>query len=193
MKRILSLIIALLLVTGALCSCKRVDGKNEAYDIVKDLIDRSYALNQVYYGEGLPHNPDEHYDGDYYYVSEDSAYRVRNDLLVETKAVFSSDIANELIEIYFSGKNSYGMVIYARYVTGATGFLAVNPNYENPVPKVYKYDTSKLKITKIKRNEIRATVPAIIEQGDNTAPFEIEVVVTYEKGVGEWRLDSPTY
>ena len=193
MKRILSLIIALLLVTGALCSCKRVDGKNEAYRIVKDLVDRSYALNQVYYGEGLPHNPDEHYDGDYYYVSADSAYRVRNDLLVETKAVFSKKIADELIEIYFSGKDSYGMLIYARYVVGETGFIAVNPDYDNIVDHVYKYDTSRLKITKIKRNEIRATVPAIIEQGDTTAPFEIEVVVIYEKEIGQWRLDSPTY
>lgn len=190
MKRLLSLIMALLLVTGALCSCKRVED-DEAYAIVKDLVDRSYVLNVIYYGEGLPHNPDEHYEGDYYYVREDAAYTVRNDVLVETKAVFSESIADELIEIYFAGTNSYGVALYARYVTGATGFLAVNPDYENVVKKVYKYDTSRLTIEKIKRNEIKATVPAIVDEGES--PFEIEVIVKYDKDIGEWRLDSPTY
>jgi hypothetical protein len=190
MKRILLLILALLLVTGALCSCKRVED-DEALAIVKDLVDRSYVLNQIYYGDGLPHNPDEHYYGDYYYVAEDAPYNVKNDILVETKAVFSKQIADELIDIYFTGTKSYGMVVQPRYMSGATGFLTVNTKYENVVKRVYKYDTSRLEITKIKRNEIRAKVPAIVGEGE--APFEIEVFVTYDKDLGVWRLDSPTY
>ncbi len=191
MKKILLLALTLLLATGTFCSCARVDGENEALDIVKDLVDRSYSLNQVYYGDGLPADMENHYTGDYYYVREDASYKVRNDLLVETKAVFSKRMADDMINMYFSGTQNMGVPIYARYIVGDTGYLTVNVNYENSVKKVYKYDTTKIKIEKIKRNEIIATLPAIIEEGEE--PFDIEVVVTYNKDLGEWRLDSPTY
>lgn len=191
MKRLLLIALALLLVTGAICSCARVEGENEALDIVKDLVDRSYSLNQIYYGVGLPADMNNHYIGDYYYVREDSAYTVRNDILVETKRIFTQRMADDMMDIYFAGTESLGVALYARYMVGETGFLAVNVNYDNPVKKVYKYDTTKITIEKIKRNEIIATLPALIEEGEQ--PFDIEVVVKYNKEEGEWRLDSPTY
>lgn len=190
MKKLLLLVISLILVVGAFSSCARVESENEAIDIVVDLVGRSYSLNQAYYGDGLEPDMNNRYQGDYYYVSKNSAYQVRNDLLVETKAVFSKRMADDIIDIYFAGAENMGMAVFARYMVGETGYLAVNTAYENPVKKVYKYDTSRLVITKIGRNEIKATIPAIVEEGEE--PFEIEVVVTYSDELG-WRLDSPTY
>lgn len=192
MKRLLLLVLALLLATGALSSCARVED-DEAKAIVADLLDRAYHLNVIYYGEGLPYDEDERYQGNYYYVAEDAPYRVRNDLLVETKAVFSKSMANDIIKTYFDGTASLGVPIYARYITGESGYLTVLKDYDSAVDKVYKYDTTKIEIKRNKKNEIKATVPAIIPEGDTASPFEIEVIITYSEDLGGWRIDSPTY
>lgn len=192
MRRYVAIILTLLFVLGAFCSCARIDDDG-AKTLVADLMTRAYVLNEIYYGEGLPYNEDEHYQGNYYYVTEDAKYRIRNDLLVETKAVFSPSMADEIIKIYFSGTQSLGVPIYARYMVGETGYLVVDKDYKNSVPRVYQYDTSTIEIKKIKRNEIKATIKAIIPEGDTTAPFSIEVVLTYSKDLDGWRIDSPTY
>lgn len=191
MKRIILVILSLILVTGALCSCDRVE-EPDAQTIVADLVNRAYVLNVIYYGEGLKAT-DEQYQGNYYYVAEGEPLRNATDLKAETKAVFSESMANELIDIYLDGASSYGVALGARYLTGLTGFLTVDVTYKPAVKNIYKYDTTQIKIEKIKRNEIIATIPAIIPEQDATAPFEIEVIVIYDKDIGEWRLDSPTY
>ena len=186
MKRIVSILLTALLLVGTLCmvSCKR-QSDEEAYEIVCDLVERSYNLNVAYYGEGLPYIEDEHIDGNYYHVADDAPFRVRNDLLVETRAVFSERIASDLIKVYIEGTSSYGVVLYARYITGYDGFLTVYKDYDNILDKIDKYDMSTLQITKNNRRQIRATV----QNMDKTA--EIEVVLVYE--ASGWRLDSPTY
>lgn len=165
-------------------SCAR-QSDEEAHAIACDLLERSYNLNVAYYGQGLPYNSEEQVEGNYYHVADDAPFRVRNDLIVETKAVFSENIATDLIKIYIDGTSSYGVVVYARYITGYDGYLTVYKDYDYVVENVQKYDTSTLEITKNSRKEIKATVKSI------DGGSEIELVLVYE--VDGWRVDSPTY
>lgn len=165
-------------------SCKR-QSDEEAYDIACDLLERSYNLNVAYYGEGLPYDEEEQVEGSYYHIAEDSPFKLRSDLIVETKAVFSDRIADDLISVYIDGTSSYGVVLYARYITGYDGYLTVRKDYDNILDEVEKYDTSTLEITKNRRREIKATVKSV--DGDST----LEVVLVYE--MNGWRIDSPTY
>ena len=167
-----------------LTSCTREDDES-ALKIARDLMERVYILNEAYYGEGLPYDEDEHADGNYYYVTEDAPIRTRNDLIVQTKEIFSSAIATSLISVYLDGTSSLGVVVFARYLTGASGYLTVYKDYDNVVKNVTKYDTSTLVITKNSRNKIVFE----ISTADLSKSTEVELV--WERA--GWRINSPTY
>ncbi len=186
MKKIVSLILIVVLLCGSLAmsSCAR-QSDDEARAIVRDLIERSYNLNVAYYGQGLPYDSENQVEGNYYHVAEDAPFKVRNDLIVETKAVFSDRIATDLIKVYIDGTSSYGVVVYARYITGYDGYLTVYKDYDYILENVQKYNPETIELEKNSRKEIKATVQSY----DGTS--QIEVVLVYE--VDGWRIDSPTY
>lgn len=164
-------------------SCERQD-EAQSIEIVKDLIERSYTLNVVYYGEGLPYDAEKQVEGEYYEVTEDAPFRIRNDLIVETRAVFSEDIALGLLGAYLDGYSNMGVVVYARYLTGPDGYLTVYKDYKNVNDQITKYDTSSVQIIKNRKNKIVASVTSV--DGGET----IEVTLIYENDA--WKLDSPT-
>jgi hypothetical protein len=164
-------------------SCERQD-EAQSIEIVKDLIERSYTLNVVYYGEGLPYDAEKQVEGEYYEVTEDAPFRIRNDLIVETRAVFSEDIALGLLGAYLDGYSNMGVVVYARYLTGPDGYLTVYKDYKNVNDQITKYDTSSVQIIKNRKNKIVASVTS--EDGGET----IEVTLIYENDA--WKLDSAT-
>ncbi len=164
-------------------SCERQD-EAQSIEIVKDLIERSYTLNVVYYGEGLPYDAQKQVEGEYYEVTEDAPFRIRNDLIVETRAVFSEDIALGLLGAYLDGYSNMGVVVYARYLTGPDGYLTVYKDYKNVNDQITKYDTSSVQIIKNRKNKIVASVTSV--DGGET----IEVTLIYENDA--WKLDTPT-
>ena len=167
-----------------LTSCAR-ESDEDARRIACDLVERSYNLNVAYYGSGLACDPSHNVEGGYYAVREDAPFRIKNDLIKETKAVFSERVASDLVSVYIDGTSSYGQVLFPRYITGYDGYLTVYKEYDYVVKKVTKYDTSTLEITKNRRNVIEATV--------STSDYSetIEVVLVFEPE--GWRIDSPTY
>ena len=186
MKRLIVLILtlALLASTLVLASCAG-QSEDEAKQIAGDLMERAYVLNEAYYGKGLPCDENEHVEGDYYYVSESAPIRVRNDLIVETKAVFSNAIASSLISVYLDGTSNMGVVVFARYITGPSGYLTVYKDYENVVENVTKYDTSTIEITKNSKNKIIFSIKTT--NGAKSA----EVTLIREND--SWKINSPTY
>lgn len=182
LKFVLACVILFALVLP-FASCERQD-EAQSIEIVKDLIERSYTLNVVYYGEGLPYDAEKQVEGEYYEVTEDAPFRIRNDLIVETRAVFSEDIALGLLGAYLDGYSNMGVVVYARYLTGPDGYLTVYKDYKNVNDQITKYDTSSVQIIKNRKNKIVASVTS--EDGGET----IEVTLIYENDA--WKLDSPT-
>ena len=182
LKFVLACVILFALVLP-FASCERQD-EAQSIEIVKDLIERSYTLNVVYYGEGLPYDAEKQVEGEYYEVTEDAPFRIRNDLIVETRAVFSEDIALGLLGAYLDGYSNMGVVVYARYLTGPDGYLTVYKDYKNVNDQITKYDTSSVQIIKNRKNKIVASVTSV--DGGET----IEVTLIYENDA--WKLDSPT-
>ena len=182
LKFVLACVILFALVLP-FASCERQD-EAQSIEIVKDLIERSYTLNVVYYGEGLPYDAEKQVEGEYYEVTEDAPFRIRNDLIVETRAVFSEDIALGLLGAYLDGYSNMGVVVYARYLTGPDGYLTVYKDYKNVNDQITKYDTSSVQIIKNRKNKIVASVTSV--DGGET----IEVMLIYENDA--WKLDSAT-
>ena len=182
LKFVLACVILFALVLP-FASCERQD-EAQSIEIVKDLIERSYTLNVVYYGEGLPCDAEKQVEGEYYEVTEDAPFRIRNDLIVETRAVFSEDIALGLLGAYLDGYSNMGVVVYARYLTGPDGYLTVYKDYKNVNDQITKYDTSSVQIIKNRKNKIVASVTSV--DGGET----IEVTLIYENDA--WKLDSAT-
>lgn len=186
-KRTVSLVLTMvmaLIMLSALTSCAR-QSDEEARAIVCDLIERSYNLNVAYYGSGLPCDENEHVEGEYYAVKRDAPFTIKNDLLIETRAVFSKEIADELISVYVDGAVSYGVVLHPRYITGYDGYLTVYKDYEYVVENVTKYDTSTVQIIKNRKNKIVASV--------STSDYSSTIEVTFVFEPDGWRLDSMTY
>ena len=182
LKFVLACVILFALVLP-FASCERQD-EAQSIEIVKDLIERSYTLNVVYYGEGLPYDEEKQVEGEYYEVTEDAPFRIRNDLIVETRAVFSEDLALGLLGAYLDGYSNMGVVVYARYLTGPDGYLTVYKDYKNVNDQITKYDTSSVQIIKNRKNKIVASVTSV--DGGET----IEVTLIYENDA--WKLDTPT-
>jgi hypothetical protein len=182
LKFVLACVILFALVLP-FASCERQD-EAQSIEIVKDLVERSYTLNVVYYGEGLPYDAEKQVEGEYYEVTEDAPFRIRNDLIVETRAVFSEDIALGLLGAYLDGYSNMGVVVYARYLTGPDGYLTVYKDYKNVNDQITKYDTSSVQIIKNRKNKIVASVTSV--DGGET----IEVTLIYENDA--WKLDSAT-
>ena len=181
--KITILCIAVLALVLPATSCSRQDNAQSA-EIVKDLIERSYTLNVVYYGTGLPIDEEKHIEGEYYEVASDAPFRIRNDLIVETKAVFSRELAEGLLGAYLDGYSNMGVVVYARYLTGPDGYLTAYKGYDNVSDEITKYDTSTVQIIKNRKNKIVASVST----ADGSE--KIEVTLIYENDA--WRIDSPT-
>lgn len=183
MKRILSLIL-ILVISLCFFSCGVSD--EEAKEIVTDLIKRSEVLNEIYYGDGLSYDPElEVESSGYFTVTEDVPFGTKAELLSETRTVFSDDMATNIITVYFDGVESYGVTLFARYITGPDGKLTVKADYEGIVPDVLEYDYSTLKIKKTTRNKIVAEITAL----DGTTVTTVELI----KERGSYKIDTPTY
>ena len=186
-KKIISLVIVVVTLLSSLCltSCKRQD-EEETKRIVAELVDRSYDLNRIYYGDGLSYDEKFERETGYYLVSEKERFQTRFDLETETRAVFSDSISNELIRTYFDGYESLGVARYARYIEGSDGFISVYKDYDQAIEnEIYKFDTSVIEIEKNSRNTIVARVLC------KTTNQMVEIYLVHE--AYGWRLDSPTY
>lgn len=187
MKRFFKSFICLILVLVSvlsLVSCNKKVSEEKALALVKEFLEESYELNEIYYGKGIEYQKSE--DGEYASVYSpvvrNQPYVTENILRAKTEDVFSASYANAIINYHFSmTQGLVGGGNYPRYFTGSDGFLTVYRDYK--VIDITEYDYSTIKIKKIKRKEIKATVVS-------TEKEVVDVILVLEKN--GWRLDSVT-
>lgn len=187
MKRAIKILLCLVLILTfvfSLCSCDKKLSETEAKMLVEDMVKASHELNEILYGEGMRY--EESLTGEYYsiysHIAMDQPYLTEHSLKVRIQEVFSASYANSIIGYTFTltqgvvgGKNN------PRYFTGSDGYLTVYRDYEKL--DITDYDYTTIKIEKIKRSKIVATVTST----------ENEVVeVTLVKEANGWRVDSAT-
>lgn len=204
-KRILAVVMLALtlIITFSASSCKGVIRSNtEAEEYVKTLVEKSYEINVIVFGEGLPHLDEKDPDNPLYSpVIENEKYKTISDIRLAIREVYSEEYAKSLETIAFSGSPSGvdGTTLYPRYITNRVGELLILTDYtildfDSPTHGKYeglnvqKYDTSTVKIKKISLRFVEAYVKS--EDGQT----EILVTLIRQKADGDyvWRLNSAT-
>lgn len=207
MKKILICLPLLL----ALASCTPANDPDTVRAVLEDLVEQSYALNEVYFGAGLPISDDREdverfyasFDTDitsinYHPVAEDAAFQSEDEIRTATEAVFSQSYCTYLFERAFSGISDTfdagtenevtKTATYARYIQyGET--LTVRLNLaDEAIPLNRTYDCANAEILENKAAYVLFSVPSTV---DGLPDEEIEIKIVRESD--GWRLDSPTY
>lgn len=212
MKKIISLIIAILILSTMLFSCSVSYTEEEIIEVAKNLIESSYDVNEIYFGKGLP--VDEDYDDissyvdnaedlsaedlevesvQYVGVDPESGYSTLDDLKNIALKVYSKEYCEDIFIPAFEGVSDEdtGSVKYSRFMINLYDTLCERKDIVEDGPvllRTYKLDT--IKVQEMKENRCKITVKATLDDG-----YELDVrlfLVKNEDGSG-WRLDTPTY
>lgn len=171
----------------SLTACTRVSD-DEAKEIIKDLVEKSYDYNVIYFGQGLKH--DESSELDYIPVDSDAKFTTENELKEKTKELFSSEYSKSLISSAFVGSEGGidSTASYPRYIQGIDGILTIRKNSSVLETPIATYDYSTIQIVKNSKEEIIARITTN-NLGKNNQEVQIYFVFEQER----WKIDSATY
>lgn len=203
--------VVLLLAVLFLPSCAEAHDPDEAMAALSSLIEASYALNEIYFGEGLPITDDREdverfyasVDTDvtsvnYHPVAADCGYASEDEIRAATEAVFSESYCSYLFTRAFTGISAVfdegteqeitRTATYARYIQYGD-VLTVRLNLaEEAIPLNREYDCANATIVQNRSAYVLFSVPTRVD-GQPDENVEIRMVWTADG----WRLDSPTY
>lgn len=204
-------IAAALLILLTLTSCGGgVHSEEEIRTVLDELLPKSFELNEIYFGEGLPMSNDKAmveqfygmFDSDveainYHPVDVSCGYTTETDIREATLEVFTADYAEYLFGRAFSGisatfnegeEQEYtSTAVYAMYIE-QDGILTVRINLdEEAIPLGRTYDLDGMELTENEENFVIAKIPT--EMDGRALDVELRLVKTPDG----WRLDSPTY
>lgn len=199
MKRITAILLtAVLLLTLASCGGSGMS-EDEILNIYRDLIEASYVLNDVYYGDGLPYAEDPETMASlagtssrfsYMPVDKSAPYQSEAEIREATEAVFTKTMCDHLFTLAFEGMStdSEETVSFARYIE-QDGILTVRVDLaEDALPMGRTFDFDNMTVIADEGSVIRASFPSYVD-GEKSVDVKITIVNT----ANGWRLDSPTY
>ena len=208
MKKSPLLLILLPILLSLLSACGGSGMSNdEITSTFQSLVEASYELNDVYYGDGLPFQQNESVmkyltgvaegtDGfrvSYMPVAEDSPYKSESEIREATKSVFSDSMCSLLFALGFEGMSAGDAdnsetVSFARYIEKENILTVRIDLADDAIPMGRTYDFSQMKIIADESSRIKASFPSYIN-GEKS----VDVSITIVKTTDGWRLDSPTY
>jgi len=205
-SRIPVLLLSVILCIGLLLTSCGGSGMSddEIREIYRDLTEKSYPLNEIYYGEGLPYQYNESVmayltgiqegtDGfrvSYMPVSAEAAYKSEAEIRTATAEVFSDSMCSYLYAVGFEGMSTAEdeTVSFARYIE-QDGILTVRVDLaEEALPMGRTFDFDNMTVIADEGSVIRASFPSYVD-GEKSVDVKITIVNT----ANGWRLDSPTY
>ena len=198
MKKVISFI--LIISSLLLISCGAP--KNRSYDEAevisksKILIMQSALLNEIFWGEGIPYDPDDNYKNGQYYPA-DLGFLIGfgadtiDEIMEMTRAVFSKSYSESIYGSVLSAKTGdFGMAGYTRYYQGED-FIMVYSKYKPLLVDEVEYLFDGLSVTGSKGEIVTVKIPIKVTRGEDSQTREIEIDLVEEEG--GWRIDSPTY
>ena len=199
MKRILSfLLTAVMLFSLASCGGSGLSD-DEIRDVYADLIEQSYLLNDVYYGNGLPFVNDPETMAalagassrfSYMPVDKNAPLKTEAEIREATLAVFTKDMCDHLFVLAFEGMSTGNdeTVVYARYIEMEEILTVRIDLAEEALPLGRVYDLDSMDILNQNGSRIVASFATSVD-GEPS----VNVKLTLVKTADGWRLDSPTY
>lgn len=193
MKKITVIILSVLMLSSFLVSCGDVGyTEEELFDTAKGLIEASYEINEIYFGEGLPAKDQTSISSALYApVTDDCPYHSTSELKAAAQKVYTEDYCTILFKRGFEGTSleSEAKVVYARFIDDFDGSLTVRRDIGETALKVGRtYDFSTMKAEKMKKDEAVVTVTSLVDGKE-----DVSVTVTLKLESAGWRLDTPTY
>ena len=200
-KRVLSLILPALMILAVLSSCGGEKFTEEqVIGIAGPLVEKSYEVNDIFFGEGLPYVKDEGGETEeqvgilppvkYLPVVSDK-YNSVSSLKEAALEVYTQSYMDSVFEVVFNGMSDDdgNLIQYARYFESISDNLKIRSGVEKEsIVKGRKYDLTTLKITAQADNYVFFTLDSFIG-GEPAGTIELSIK---DEGAG-WRLDSPTY
>lgn len=168
-----------------------------------ELIEASYEINTVFFGDGLPtigydeENADELMGDRYAALSEDSPYKSEAEIREAALKVYTEDYCSFLFEKAFIGQQiDFGredtvselVQIPARYLTYEGEFIVRYVEPDECITLNRTYDTSNIRVTKTYRRKAIVTLDSFV---DGVPAGEESFTLEYTPE--GWRLDDPTY
>ena len=207
MRKFLLMILTLCMLSTGLVTfsaCATPPRVGEVYDRVVELIEASYELNTVFYGDGLPVWKTDsayaefshlYYDfpyvGDYELVKPQAKFQSVNEIQIAAAKIYSEKyLETALLPAAFDGLASDTAVTGARYLE-EKGALYLSTTNAFAIEGIPIYDYSTMKIVAIgKRDACFVEIDYVLDiQPDVTYTASIRIV---RQDDGLWYLDSFT-
>lgn len=209
MKRILSLLIALILTAGlalSVASCRSkgpAPALEDVYDRLVTVIEASHEVNVLLFGAGLPVYPRDdaedtlvhrYYsvaDNGQLYVTPYAKYHSIEEMQEAIAAVYGTEYRESLFESLFTGyaDSNLSVIMPARYIQDER-YLYQNSYVNSLVEGVRVYDYASMEITEDSHaTRIRVAISSYSE----SSPGEwVTVYLSFVYENGDWYLDSPS-
>lgn len=177
-----------------LCSCGDVGYTDEEIiSTARTLVEASYEINELYFGEGLPTTGETSVSSTFYSpVTEESPYHSVSEIKAATEKVYTADYCEILFKIGFEGSSLESddeKVTYARFIDDFNGELTARKDLkETSLLAGRTYDFSTATVEKAEKNSARIKIVSLVNGVE-----DVSVTLTLKLENGSWRLDTPTY
>lgn len=206
MRAISFLLVAVLILALSACGAPELD---EVKDTFVALIEASYEINDILFGEGLAvyerggdfaakyyiyEDLSESYDF-YEIVQSESGYLTADSIKEAASKVYSDDYLEGIYTMAFDGYSDGESVTTARYLEADGYFLRYTYGEKDPFDilegkqRRYLFDTMKI-VRPSSADYVNVEIESYL-LGNEDEILTVTLRFTLEKG--EWRLDSPTY
>lgn len=191
-------LVAAVALVAAFSSCGKKYDEAEITAAAAKLIEASYEINTIFFGEGLPTvegNPDDIMK--YMEITEDSPYHTEEEIRAAALKVYSPEYCELLFKRAFSGLTvdlgdgdevKEAELIGARYVVFDDRLVMLPLKDEDVIKLDRTYDTANIKVVMQKSSRADIVVPSFVD-GVPDKDVTLTLVMT-ENG---WRLEDPTY
>ena len=201
-KAVIAAAVVIGIVVGVLYGCMPQYDVSEVPAAAKELIEASYEINTIFFGEGLPtigyDGSDELMGDSYSVLTEDSPYKTEAEIKEAALKVYTEEYCAFLFEKAFIGQevdfsNDDDSVVEvvqipARYLTYEGELIVRNVEDEERLTLNRTYDTGNVTIGKKYRKKVVISVP-VFEDGVPAGDETFTLAYTPDG----WRLDDPTY
>ena len=201
-KAVIGTAVVIGIVVGVLYGCMPQYDVSEVPAAAKELIEASYEINTIFFGEGLPtigyDGSDELMGDSYSVLTEDSPYKTEAEIKEAALKVYTEEYCAFLFEKAFIGQevdfsNDDDSVVEvvqipARYLTYEGELIVRNVEDDERLTLNRTYDTGNVTIGKKYRKKVVISVP-VFEDGVPAGGETFTLAYTPDG----WRLDDPTY
>ncbi len=206
MKKLFSVILLSLLVT-TLTSCTKAPLLEDYKDEMVALIEASYEINDIFFGEGLPtyerggdFDKEYHLYGDdayaaYEYVTQNEKYLFTDQIKWAAEKVYTKEYLDGVYTMMFDGyaDSLTGSISTARYLDVNSWIMKYAYGDTDPfniLPGDRRYDLDTIEIVKpYSKTYISVEVDSYLEGDDEILP----VTLRFKRTDSGLRLDTPTY